>query len=219
MGIFKRLQDILSANMGEMIESSENPEPMLAQAIREMESAISEAKRQTAKAMANEKLVRKELTENERQAQEWQQRAEKAIAAGDDGLARKALTRKQEHGKVVAALQDQLSASTEASQTLRCQWEAMQVKLSEARRSLATLSARHKAAEARKRSFDVNFDTDAFAKFDRINEKVERAEAEADAFRELAGDASAPLDVDLGTGDNEADVEAELANLKKKLNR
>ena len=119
MGIFKRLQDIRSANMGEMIDSSEDPEPMLAQAIREMEAAIGEARHQTARAMANEKLVRKELTENERQAQEWQQRAEKAIAAGDEGLARKALTRKQEHGKVAAALQDQLSATTEASQTLR----------------------------------------------------------------------------------------------------
>jgi phage shock protein A len=219
MGIFKRLQDILSANMGEMIDSSEDPEPMLAQAIREMEAAIGEARRETARAMANEKLVRKELTENERQAQEWQQQAEKAIAAGDEGLARKALTRKREHGKVAAALQDQLSATTEASQTLRRQWEAMQVKRAEARRSLATLAARHKAAEARKRSWDVNFETDAFAKFDRINQKVEQAEAEAEAFRELAGGASAPLDVDLGTGDNEADVEAELAQLKKKLNQ
>ena len=35
MGLIKRLQDILAANMGDAVESCENPEPMLKQAIRE----------------------------------------------------------------------------------------------------------------------------------------------------------------------------------------
>ena len=61
MGLFKRLQDILSANMGEMVETFEDPEPMLKQAIREMEAAVGEGRQETAKAIASEKLVRKEL--------------------------------------------------------------------------------------------------------------------------------------------------------------
>ena len=73
--------------------------------------------------------------------------------------------------------------------------------------------------QARKRSWNVDLQTDAFAKFDRISHKVDLAEAEADAFRDLAGSAGVPLEVEPGTGDNEADVEAELAELKKKLNR
>src|SRR5262245_29146006 len=119
MGIFKSLQEILSANLGEMSDGSDDPEPMLKQAIREMEAALGEARMETARAMANERLVGKELAENERQVQEWRQRAERAVAAGDEGLARTALSRKREYEKVAAALRDQDFAATQASQTLR----------------------------------------------------------------------------------------------------
>ena len=56
MGLFKRINDIISANLNEMIEGFENPETMLKQAIREMESSIAQVKQETARAMASEKL-------------------------------------------------------------------------------------------------------------------------------------------------------------------
>jgi phage shock protein A len=89
------------------------------------------------------------------------------VAAGDEALARKAISRKQEHAKVAAALQDQAAAAAAASQTLRRQLEAM--------------------LERTRSDLDVN--TSAFDKFDRLRQKVERTEAEADALRELAGSA------------------------------
>ena len=184
MGMFKRISDIVSANFNEMVDHWEEPEKMLRQAIREMEITIEESNRSVAKAMASEKLVGKELAENQRQAKEWQTRAETAVAAGDDGLARKALARKQEHDKVAAALSDQHTASQEASVTLRRQLEAMQAKLTDAKRRLGTLAARKKAADVRARvqigKLDPKLNDDAFAKFDRLREKVEMAEAEAE---------------------------------------
>src|ERR1700676_2136455 len=107
MGLFKRISDIVSANLNDMVESWEEPEKMLKQAVREMETAIDQARRSVAKAMASEKLVGKELLENERHAEQWQTRAESAVAAGDDTLALKALARKREHESVAAALRDQ----------------------------------------------------------------------------------------------------------------
>src|SRR4029077_5255796 len=100
MGLFQRFGDIISANLNDMVDRFEEPEKMLKQAVREMEAAISDAKRETARAMASEKLAAKELAESERQGREWGQRAEQAVRAGDDAMARKALTRKQEHDKV-----------------------------------------------------------------------------------------------------------------------
>ena len=64
---------------------------MLKQAVREMEESIGELTGQTAKAMANEKTLTRELQRNRAQQEQWQGRAEKAVAAGDDDLARKAL--------------------------------------------------------------------------------------------------------------------------------
>jgi phage shock protein A len=227
MGLFRRISDIVSANLNEMTEGFEDPERMLKQAIREMEQTIAEATQETAKVLANEKLLAKELANNERQADEWQRKAEQAVGSGDDNLARKALSRKQEHQKLVTALQDQLTAAQDASRTLKHQLEGMQAKLAEAKRNLATLSARQRAADFKKKmnTNEIAIDTgaasdDAFAKFERMREKVERAEAEAEALAELRGVKSSVGD-DFGTSRNSADVEvdAELEALKRKHKR
>jgi phage shock protein A len=219
MGIFKRISDILAANFNEMVDNWEEPEKMLKQAIREMEQTIDESRRSVARAMASEKMVGKELAENERQAKEWEHRAVTAVGAGDDGLARKALSRKQEHEKVAAALADQYSASQEASQTMRRQLEAMQAKLADAKRRLGTLAARKKAADVRARveisKIDPKLNADAFAKFDRLKEKVELAEAEADALRELASPGSENSFEDEFSRNSDLEVESELAELKR----
>lgn len=224
MGIFKRISDIVSANLNDLVESYEDPEKMLRQAVREMEEAIRNAKPDVAKAMANEKTIAKELASNEAQCETWAKRAETAVGAGDDDLARKALTRKKEYEKIVAALKDQQEAATEASQTLRRQLEAMQAKLKEAERRLGTLVARKKAAEVRTKmaesqaALGANLDRDAFDKFERLTKKVEMAEAEAEAMSELArsgrdADAAEELSAE------DLDIEAELAALKKKQDK
>jgi phage shock protein A len=217
MGLFQHFNDIISANLNDMVDQSEDPETMLKQAAREMAAAITEARRDTARAMASEKLVGTELAESERQSRDWGKRAEQAVRAGDDSMARKALSRKQEHDKVSAALGDQTAAAAEVSQTLRRQLEAMQAKLAEATRRLAALVARQKAAEARAKVEggvgEVEMNGEAFAKTERPRKKVVRVEAEGESLPELDADESGALQDDAA----DAAVEAELAELKKKL--
>jgi phage shock protein A len=223
MGLFKRISDIITANLNEMTEGLEDPEMMLRQAVREMEQSIADATQETAKVLANEKLLVKELASNRQQAVDWQAKAQKAVDAGDDGLARMALARKQEHQKLVAALEDQLKQTQETTKTLKHQLDGMQAKLAEAKRNLATLSARKKAADFRKKLHSSTLDVeagsvsdDAFAKFDRLKEKVERAEAEAEALAELRGSrAGDDLDLSLSSAAEDG-LDAELAELKKK---
>ena len=78
MGVFKRISDIISANLNDLTEGFEDPERMLKQAIREMEETIAEVTNQTAKAMANETTLSRELERNQ-----VQQRA--VAAAGREG--------------------------------------------------------------------------------------------------------------------------------------
>lgn len=221
MGLFRRFSDILSANLNEMVDQFEDPETMLKQAVREMETSIAEAKQEVVRAMASEKMVKKNLADHQRQAREWQQRAEQAVQAGDDALARKALLRRQEYDKIVAALRDQDQAATESSQTLRRQLEAMHAKLAEAKRRVGTLAARKKAADLRSRTRTgaavVELDNDAFEKFERLREKVERAEAEADALRELETGVCETPRPEAEPERADTGVEAELAALRRKL--
>lgn len=224
MGLFKRISDIISANLGEMADQFEDPERMLKQAIREMDESIRTATEETARAMAGEKKLARELATNESEAKQWQTRAEKAVESGDDELAKKALIRKQEHVRLAVALRDQLTAAGDASRTLRHQLDGMKAKLSEAKRNLAALSARQKAAAVRKKVYtastelgEIGLNDEAFQKFDRMREKVELAEAEAEALAELQGFASstsADSVVDDSSG-NDSDIEAQLAALKR----
>lgn len=225
MGLFKRISDIISANLSELTEGLEDPERTLKQAVREMEESIAEATNQTARAMANEKRLSRELQRNREQAERWHGRATQAVESGDDDLAKKALTRKHEHEKLALALEDQLESARESSIMLKHQLEGMRAKLAEAKRSLASLSARKRAADFRRQmesqaaGICTEVDDNAFAKFDRMRSKVEQAEAEAEAIAELRGSSvvTAPAPEEEEFSSEEVDVSAELADLKRKL--
>lgn len=221
MGLFQRISDIITANINELTESWEDPEKMLRQAVREMEQSIQEATQETAKVMANQKLLGKELANNQRQMGDWQRKAETAVQSGDDDLARKALSRKREHQNLVVALLDQANSAEETSRTLRNQLDGMRSKLAEAKRNLATLSARKRAADFRKKMHctpgvlsDPLDDDNAFAKFDRLRARVEQAEAEADALAELRGEPQEREALESLPSGSDDSVDAELSALK-----
>jgi phage shock protein A len=190
-----------------------------------MEDSISDATAQTAKAMAGEKMMARELDRNRKQAEEWQSRAATAVDAGDDDLARKALSRKREHENLATALEDQLETAREASVTLRRQLDGMKAKLAEAKRSLTTLSARKRSADFRKKmecqaaGLGAEADDSPFAKFDRLKARVEQSEAEADALAELRAAGKDRPVVEDEPVEEPTGVDAELAELKRKARR
>ena len=213
MGIFRRVSDILSANVNELIDEFECPETMLKQAVREMEAAIEKSMNAAAKVIANRNLLDKQLKEHRRRAAEWNARAAAAVQQSDDDRARRALARKADNEKLAAALADHLAAADALSGRLRRRIDAMRVRLAEARQKQVMLIARNRAAEAR-RKFHVNlgdaaFDTGASGRFDRMASRIEQAEAEADAFAELSD-----WDEESDPGDVDSEIEAELARLK-----
>ncbi len=226
MKLFQRISDIIAANFNDIAESWEDPEKMLRQAIREMDQSIQEATQETAKVMASQKVLAKQSAYNQQELSAWQHKAERAVHAGDDELARKALSRKREHEKLVIALQDQLQATEEASRTLKNQLAGMQARLSEAKRNLATLVARKRAADFRKKMHSMPGlldspldDKNAFAKFDRLQARVEQAEAEADALAELrATDSSGTFHTE-ECQELTNDFDEELLKLKAQLGR
>lgn len=226
MNLFQRMSDILSANLNDWAEKFEEPEVMLRQVVREMETAIDQSTEQTAKAMASERLLAQELERNTAQREQWQSRAEKAVQAGDDDLARRAIARKNEYHSLVEGLDDQLKLAQESSRSLQRQLVAMKAKLAEARRNLATLAARKRAADFRKKfdrqalSVATCHDEGAFAKFDRLQAKVERAEAEAEALAQLRCDVTGSATAETDEAAEEtSSVTSELNALKRKLGK
>src|ERR687888_1380272 len=147
--IFKRISDVLAANLNDLIDRVEDPERMVKQIIREMEDNIRIAEEGVIDAMASEKQLQKDLEHHRQQAATWRQRAEEALRADKEDLARAALTRKKEHDQIITTLEPAWEAAQQTSEQLKAQLHALEAKLEEARRKRSTLVARQRAVEAR----------------------------------------------------------------------
>ncbi len=217
MRLIKRVNAILAAQLNDIVDTFEKPERMLRQAIREMETALERAVESTAKAIAAEKRLRREAAECRTQAQSWRERAAKFVAQNDEARARQTLSRRLEKDKLATALEGQLTQSEETTARLRRQLESLRARLAEARRHLASLIARQRAAEARRQFVQAlgHFDSDlaAFRRFDELSQRVEETEARVEAECELCG-----TDLDEPNFDGpslDPEIEAELAILKQ----
>jgi phage shock protein A len=218
MGLFRRLGDIFTSNLEDAVTKMEDPEKLLRSSIRDMESAVREAEQAAAKSMASEKLLLKEIERNRQSAADSARQAEAAVDRGDDEVARKALERQDEYAKLTPVLERQRETLAEGVADVVAQLGVMRERLAEAKRNLASLSARKKAADFRKKmaggETEIELDQDAFAKFDRLRERVEQAEAEAEALTEIRGKKVRPLEPSHTT-----DLEERLAELKRERAR
>jgi len=147
--IFKRISDVLAANLNDLIDRVEDPERMAKQIIREMEENIRIAEEGVIDAIASEKQLHQDLEHHRQQSATWRQRAEEALRTDQEDLARAALTRKKEHDQIITPLESAWEAAQHTSAQLKAQLHALEAKLEEARRKRSTLVARQRAVEAR----------------------------------------------------------------------
>ena len=218
MGIFGRLTDIMKANINDLLDRSEDPEKMIKQMVLEMEEAVNKATLAVGQAIANEKSLERQYNRQTSQMEDWQQKAVQAVQAGRDDLASQALQRKNTIGQNVNDLERMLGEARTSSQSLRGQLDQLKAKLDEARMRQNTLIARSQAAKAKKQvaqSF-AGVGSDAFSKFEKLEQKVEKSEAEADAFAQLAGENTSLEDEFKALGASSA-ADDELAALKAQL--
>jgi phage shock protein A len=220
--VFKRINDIITANINDLIDRVEDPERMLKQIIREMEESINRAKEGVIDAIASEKQLRKDLEHHRRQSAEWHQKAEEAVNAGQEDLARMALTRKKEHDNILKALEPSWEAAKATSEHLKSQLYALEAKLEEARRKRSSLVARQRAAEARQ-YMDSTLShfrdgLDAHANFARMEGRVTEIEARAEAMAEVHSSVS-KVEKEFLDMEVKKEVENELAALKKKADK
>ena len=214
-GIFARMTDIFKANINDILDKAEDPEKMIKQMVIEMEEAVNKATTAVGSAIANAKQLEKQHTEKKKLADEWQDRAMKAVNAGRDDLARQALEKKNMFAKASTDLEIPLAEAQKTSTLLRGQLEQLKGKLDEARVRQGTLIARHQAAQAKKTIAQSmsGIGDGAFANFDKYEQKVIKAESEADAFSELAGETTS-LDDEFKKLEAGSGVDDELAQLK-----
>ena len=195
MGLFDKLSMLIRSNMNDLIARAENPEKMLNQVIDDMRNQLARARQEVAHAMADAAKLKKQVEDEQKQAQEWEQRAMLAVRQERDDLARQALMRQQEHASRAQSYYDTWEKHEADTQRLRDALRQLSDKIQEATRKKNLLIAQQKRAEAQKRIHETMSglsDASAFDAFDRMAAKIEDNERQALAAAavsdELSGD-------------------------------
>lgn len=217
MGIFTRFRDIVSANMNAMLDKAEDPEKLIKLMIREMEDTLIEIKASCAGVMANRKRVQRQLDEARSREMSWQEKAELAVNKGRDDLAREALVEKRRYGDRTNALDNELMEFDAMVEQYQDDIRQLEEKLGSARERQRVLVQRHIHANRKKRAQEEirRMDSsDAIFKFEELENRIERMEAEAD----LVNFGRKPdLEAEFDSLLVDEEIEKELKSLKSSL--
>jgi phage shock protein A len=221
MSIFGRLSDIVKANVNDLLDKAEDPEKMIKQMVIEMEEAVNKATMAVGAAIANEKTLQRQYDQKKKEGEEYQQKAMQAVNLGRDDLAKQALEKKSMLLKAAQGLEPVLKEAQTSSTNLRAQLDKLKAKLEEARTRQSTLIARAQAAKAKKQIAQSvsGIGDDAFAGFEKFEQKIEKQEAEAEAFVQISGESATSLDEELTKLSTQTEADSELAQLKAAMGK
>jgi phage shock protein A len=202
-----------------MLDKAEDPEKMVKQIIIDMEAQVNSATQALGAAMGSEKQALKQLETAKASSEDWNKKAKLALQSGNEELAKKALSQKASVDSNIVTFQASYDSMSMQTAQLKDQVSELKSKLEEARMKQNMLIARSKMADAQKgvsQSLSSTSSTSAFSKLDKMEEKVNAKEAEAQAFSEMAGENNS-LDNEFEALEQNAAVDDELAKLKAEL--
>jgi phage shock protein A len=195
------------ANQGMSAVEDATFEATVKQTVLDMRTELNKAVQASAQAMSNFNRLEAEYDKYARQSQDWKDRAGKALDAGNEDLAKKALAKKAESDRQVASLQTSVDQARAASDTLKQQVGELKRKIDEGERTATTLVARKNAASAQRKVAEAlagaGSANNAFAALGTFEESVAREEATAKAFNQIAA-----------TGGEDKELESQFAQLE-----
>lgn len=224
MGTFSRLRYVVAANVNALIEKAEDPEKLLRALIREMEDAGDEARVASADLLAEQqRLVRLEAGLADDLIL-WQRRAEEAVAADRDDLARAALKARLEIEAQQKATADERNRVAGRVAQMEQDMATLKSKLAEAKTRLKGMysgkaprpgtpaTAERSAPGERPSERKVRR---AIERFDRLQSQVDNLEARVRSYD--VGGPAAPVWGESTATPSDPAIEAELERLKESL--
>lgn len=221
MGIFQRLSDLLKSNTNDLIDKAEDPEKMVKQIILDMQKELNKSTQALGKAVASERMAEKQYQNSQQISADWESKAKAALAAGNTELAKKALAKKVKADEDTASYKEMYETISKQTADIKEQVETLKSKLDEAKSRQAMLIARSQMADTQKNlaksvgGFDASSSTE---KFNRMEEKIIRKEAEADAFADISDSLNGVDKDNFDELQTNAKVDDELRRLMAEMN-
>ena len=216
MSIFSRLTDIINSNLNALLDKAEDPEKMVRLIIQEMEEALVEVRSTSARAIADRKELERRRDWHQAEAQEWERKAEIAVAKGRDDLAKGALVEGNKASEVGSAVTTELEVLESALTKLNEDVGVLQAKIADAKARQNAIIVRGKATQSRlgvRRTLSNHNIDDAMARFELYERKIDDLEGEIEAYdmvQKTLADEIAVLETD-------EVVDAQLDELKARI--
>ncbi len=221
MSVLNRITTIIRANVNEALERAEDPEVMLDQILRDMHDGIREAREQVVSALAQQKLVERDLEQARELSKKWRKNAELAVAQGNEDLARECLIRKRDYDNNAQALENMLAAQAPVAAKLKSELSVLESRYADLRRDRDALLARYRAARAQEHMQKTTESTtakvsvyDPASEIERMERRIREKEATVAARGEMMATSAESRVDSLEQGRTDLEIEAELLAIK-----
>jgi len=222
MGILGRISTLIKSNLNSAVDKMTDPGREIDQLVSDMEDQQKKARGEVQSTLAAEKRQRQKVEALAKSAGEWEARAERALSAGDESLAREALKRKLDIDAELAEAQRGLDEQVRYAEQLTQALKALDQRVREVKLRKATIKSQARAQKSRDAGGSGK--PEAFDRFDRLVTDVDVKEAEVVLDDELAAvrhEDAHSLEVErrLDELGKSNDIDDRLAALKAKLEK
>ena len=224
MSMLQRFKDIMSSNINALLDKAEDPEKMIDQLVRNLQSDLAKIKSETATIMAEEARLTRETNGLKNEAEKMLAYAKKALEAGNEDDARLFLEKKNSIETKVTETESRLITAKQNSKNIRAMHDKLTAQVSELNARKNEIKSKIQQAKLQEKMNNMvsSVNTSAsFSKFDDIEAKANAMLDKANAMEKLNKGNNDDIGelmnkYDSAPEDNDA-VEAELAALKASL--
>ncbi len=221
MGVYTRVKDIFGSNINSLLDKAEDPEKMIRLMMQEIEDTMVDLKSSCSEKTALVSSMEKEKEGLLDSLSNWEGRAKIAVETGKDELAREALHEKKNCSARLEYLDKEISFLNEIvgeSKGHIIQLEEKLEQISQKHRLLIQRGIHARDKKAARETIYYATGTEAIHRFDEMENRIERMEADA----ELAGSVlsrESELEGKFSRMENSSEIEDELAAMKNKMSR
>ena len=224
MSMLQRFKDIMSSNINALLDKAEDPEKMIDQMIRNLQSDLGKVKSETATVMAEEARLNRQLTDLKAEEEKMITYAKKALQAGSDDDAKLFLEKKNSIQNKASEVETRLISARQNSQNMKAMHDKLSSQVADLNSRKNDIKAKIQQAKLQEKMNTMTSSVTGAAsisKFDEIEEKANAMLDKANAMQELNQVNDGGID-DLmskydSTTDNTSSVDDELAALKDSL--
>jgi len=229
--ILGRIGQLIRANVNSMLDGAEDPEKMLDQLVRDFTNNIAEAEEAVAMTVGNLRLLEDDHREAKQAGVDWGDKASAAARKADETrsqgtgdadryeeLAKIAIRRQISFEGQVKTFETQITQQRELTEKLKDGLDKLRIKREELLSKRDELVGRAKMAAAQRQVQQAVREVsvmDPTSELNRFEDRIRREEAMARGMEEVASSSIEEEFAALDSGEDEAEVEARLAEIRQ----